>query len=293
MGNMSKEEIEKYIRDNLSKFSISDLMQKLVDGGYSKEDVDEVGSKITGGKKTIPVISKKGGFRWLWWTGMFMFIFLGMWIFNFAVSFLAGSIPSMVGIITLIVLLIVSLIGFVIVLEGWLRLAKYTNSKLMRFGVLGILYTVIVTFVILVIGIIVSLVAPQLIVMLGLLSFVILGVYFLAILFLFVCAVLIYVALIKIRRQVRFAGLVGILSLILIAMGIIVAIFQALFIQSIFAATMLASGLSVSGIGSSVGGSLNILWVFLGISIVMGIIGLVDNIFTGLMFFDASRKFEA
>lgn len=287
---MSKEGIEKYLRDNVSKFSISDLKQKLIDGGYSKEDVDKAGAKISGGKEVVPVISKEGGFRWLWWTGMFVFIFLGIGVFNFAMGFLAGSISQAVSIIISIILLVVVLTGFVIVFEGWLKLAKHTNSKLMRFGVLGILYTIMAIFVMALIMIVISLVSLSLSLMSGLLWFVFLGVYFLAIIFLFVCAVLIYVALIKIKGQVRFARLVGVLGLISMGVGIIVSIYQLLFFQSIISSMM--NSVPSAGGGLVAGGSSSTAWVFLVISIIMGIIGLVVGVLMGLMFFDASKKFE-
>lgn len=289
---MSREVIENYMRTNYSKFSIDDLKKKLISGGYPKKDVDEVGAIISKEKEAVPKISKKAGFRWLRWSGVFMFIFLGIGVFNFVMGLFGGYVPRMAGVIFGVVLLIVLLVGIVILTEGWFKLSSYTNSKLMRFALFGILYTVIFLLVFSIGSVAVLWFRPDLLFALGFLNIIYIGVVLLSLGFLFVCSVLIQVALIKVRKQLRFAGWVGGLSLVSIFMWVITMILQSFFFQSLLRSSILNTGYLGGGINSSVGGSSGIVWAMLALAVIMGVISIVASILAGLMFFDASKKFE-
>ncbi len=288
MKVMSKEVIENYLRSYSSRFPIKDLKQKLVDGGYSKNEVDEVWRNFSKKGENLPEVSKKGGFRWLRWTGIFIFVFLIFGIFNFLTSFISiNFIPFIVIAIVGIIFGLISLVGVVIVVGGWFGLARYSNSKLMKFGLRGLLYTMIggvISIILFVIGLLIS---PGLI-MFGVLNFILIGLYALGVLFVLICFILIQVALIKLRKEIKFAGIVGILSLILFAMGILSFILQTIIIEGIFGKVLGGGGFPTNLLGSG-GAFPSEVLVIVGIAT---IINFVNMIFMGLMFFDASKKFE-
>jgi hypothetical protein len=288
---MSKEVIENYLRAHSSNFSIDDLKNKLIAGGYSKKDVDEIGDKISNEGGAVPALPKKAGFRWLRWSGIFMFIFLGIWALNFVLGFFAGSIPAAINSVLGIIILIVMVIGVVILVTGWLRLAKLTNSRLMRFGLFGMLYTGLLVLVLSVGSFVLLWFNPSLIFTLGAFNFVFFGLFILAGLFIYVCSILVQVALIKLRKRIRFTGLVGVLSLVAIFIEIIIIILQRIYLQSIFS-SILPSGSLAGGVGSVARTFPSIYWVILSLAVIVTIIGFIGSILAGLMFFDASRKFE-
>ena len=290
---MVNEVLLKYFQSNMVKFQMADLKKMAVKGGYPQKDIDEAVKFLNAEKKSgvekIPRIPRKGGFRWLRWTGIFMFVFLAIGLLNFVVGFLPSGARSIFS----IGVGIISLIGIVIFVGGWFGLAKYTNSRLMRFGLLGILITGLVS-AILMLGFVITIwMKPSLVVALGGFNFALIGAYLLAGLFVLICFILVQVALIKLRKEIRFAGWVGVLSLILVFIGFVMVGLQTFAMRSFFNSGFLAGGTLAGGVNAGGGSFATILLIITIISIVVGIISLINSILAGLMFFDASKKFES
>jgi hypothetical protein len=158
---------------------------------------------------------------------------------------------------------------------------------------LGILITGLVS-AILMLGFVITIwMKPSLVVALGGFNFALIGAYLLAGLFVLICFILVQVALIKLRKEIRFAGWVGVLSLILVFIGFVMVGLQTFAMRSFFNSGFLAGGTLAGGVNAGGGSFATILLIITIISIVVGIISLINSILAGLMFFDASKKFES
>tara|TARA_Y100000310_G_scaffold264470_1_gene275101 strand:+ start:102 stop:965 length:864 start_codon:yes stop_codon:yes gene_type:complete len=222
-----------YLKANKDKYPLKDLKEKVISSGYSKEDVDEAERFLD--KKGGEVVGVGNGKKWIKfgaWCGVFILVFS---VLNFILSFFGFSPLAslgMAGVIISIILVFALVISILFFLFGFIKLGKYTGSKLLRFSA-KVLFGLVIAYIILIIIAIIWIVSSSGVNMtgnaisdLGSLSTNIglIVIVLLVSLFLIVVVYMFFISLIKIRKQIRFAKSAGILGLIVITLSILLSI---------------------------------------------------------------------
>jgi hypothetical protein len=296
-----------YLKKNLGKYSSDVLREKILSSGYSLEDFEDAKNSLEKKKSNIPPIptspNKKGGFMWIRFAS-----FLGIFLFcisliGFVVnSFWAEEISKLLDENT--PLLVFSLIFFGLVfllslfyLYGFSRVARYTESKLLRFSSIAQIFSsvfLIFLFILLISFGNSSPIEQNSIYGMGLLSQAFLSIplwikivsilILVSVVFLLVLRALFSISLIRIRSLVKFSLIAGILDLILMVTGTLILFIFLYFLSVLNSANPFSILASPSFLFFVEHGAK--------INIGITILGLIALLFEVLVLFKASKKYE-
>lgn len=321
-----------YLRNYKSQFPIDTLRQKILSAGYSQQEVDEAISVINSGQSQAPVqkissspnyLQVKKGFKWMKLAGIIGITFFCLTIISLAIAIYQNPINLATGtgqtesnfyLILSIITSIIFIVMTIFFLYGFVKMGKYTDSKLLAFSALTLMIIIILLIISMIVILLISIYSSSSILTgsavsnlsapldlnnvptsnlsitnnLSMNGKIILIIEGLLILFFIVLAILFSIGLIKAGSRVRFAKAAGILSLIqiiIIAISVITFIIIILFYPAVVLTALLT--LIFTGKYNS------FLIIFMVDSAVIYIISLTCFILESLALFDASKKFES
>jgi hypothetical protein len=338
--------VNKIILDYLQKYSknypLNALKQKIISSGYSTQEVEEASSYLSSNQNLtsqapLPTniltsfqnnpqfqTKKSGKIKWMKIAGIIGLVLFFISIISIIFSLIqflpqnplitltnASSIYTSTSSTTYVIaiaVLVLSSIATIIFLYGFVKMGKYTGSKLLRFSAFAFLVIVILlTLLIIAAGVLgafqpVSAASGSGIAGEAIGSFQTTDlqgntgtinlttapmiIFLLIFLFIIVNMILFFIGMIKAGRQVKFAKIVGILGLIWMGLMIILIIAALLIIPPLLASILL-SALSGSTISFS-----TILWALIAGTIINSMLTLAILLLSSTALLNVSQKFE-
>ena len=282
-----------YVRSNRGKFSMRDIRTKILSKGYPKADVEEAIS-VLGEERGVlsdrAVRLNKGGFKWIKMAGVIGLVFFALYLLNFVLGLLNINVLSSVPLGAIEYLNVgisfVAVVALCFFYYGFVRIGRLAGSGMLRISSIVFMVFSILLLLLFVMSSVFSIFnipdVGQLIsgspIGGSFTGFVIFGIIFFAII---VFRYLFVVGLIRIRRQVSFSMVAGIV-------GLINAIFFTL-ILGFFVYLMIYPGVFVNFIinyGSSIPQLVE------RVGYIFTIFILADILFESLSLLSGSKKFE-
>ena len=315
---MANQIVLNYLKNYSGKYPPAQLRQKIISSGYSENDVDEA-IAILGLNEQAKSVSSTNfgistphkGVKWMKIAGVVGFVFLVFSLVSIVISFFAASLLTNLTSLTLIVVIsgilsVVMFVLFILYYYGFVKMGKYTESKLLRFSAMSIIISAFAIIVLVIVSIVFlysfisSAFSPSSIALfnpvsspisgnavaatssaatsgLGTLGWILFLVFLLLMLFILVVNILFFVSLILVGKKVKFTKIAGFLGLILIAVSIVSFIFIAS--NPLIMISMLVS--SAARVG------------YIVFQVILYILGLAVLLLESLALFDASKKFES
>ena len=285
---MVNQEIIGYLNEGLNRgFSIGLLKQKLIEGGFDEREVEEaavIAEKKRGVKEEkteeLEEVEKTGGKKWMKLAGICGIILIALEIvYSVLGNFISEGSTS--GTILNIIFMLIFLVLGILFISGFIRLGKYSKVALLKIS--GWIYLIFVSLII-----ILTSVAgfAELGNIAGLLLVIFAGI-------LIINCVLFAVGLIKAgERGIRFAKAAGIIELVSFVLAVVAIILTAVFAFSLINDIMDMGSVDIAAFQNAFVEQA-VYMIIAGVGILAaGALGLVAYIFSILVLFNASKKFE-
>ncbi|MAH45703.1 hypothetical protein CMI37_07725 [Candidatus Pacearchaeota archaeon] len=287
-----------------------DVIKK--DEGAVRKEMPLRKEVVEGKRQAVKSGVPRRGFKWMKLAGILGLVLLVLSLVSVVLSLVSVDIP----VDNAIVSIIISVVFFLVVLFfffGFVKLGKHTSCKLLKFSSWVLFGLIILGFILMIVSIVLSFTSMNSAVLAGLtgravdvnmmggmegtdgfggldISSLDLGIDSLfsatgiiaLVIFVFIIVVLFlfYISLLKIREQVKFAKISGILGLVLMIGSVL-----------LFGGFLVMIFLNPLGILAII---LNPMYsmILMIVSLVFGVVSLALLLFKSLMLFNASKKFE-